>query len=107
MSIDPNLGLLQNKVAYILATRELIHLRCTTYARELNHCFLGGYEDNTLAKPCLRFAYICLDNVKCISMQNIQCGSRVMSIFTKSPPPASMMLGKHSSGFCIPVARKY
>ena len=34
-SIDPNLGLLHNKIAYILATRELIHLLCTTIARVL------------------------------------------------------------------------
>ena len=36
--------------------------------------------------------------------QNIWCGSIVMSIFTKRPKPAKMMLHKASSPLWIPVA---
>ena len=36
--------------------------------------------------------------------QNIPCGSRVISIFTKGPRPSEMILCKASSPLCIPVA---
>ena len=48
-SNDPKLGLLHNKEAYILATRELIRLHCKTYARVL------GFMKKTLGKPSSRF----------------------------------------------------
>ena len=55
-SIDPNLGLLHNTVAYILVIMELNHLRCTTYNG------LGFMKHNSL--PSHRFAYLCLGYVK-------------------------------------------
>ena len=64
-SIYTDLGLIHNKVAYILAIRELIHLGCTTYARVL------GIIKKNLAKPSHRFAYLCLANVQIFSMQNL------------------------------------
>ena len=60
------------------------------------------------AKCRKRSAYQCLDNVKMYKHakfdQNIQCGSRVMSIFTKIPYPAEMAFEEASSHVCKPVA---
>ena len=62
-------------------------------------------SDLSSSKPCHRFAYQCLDNVKMYAKydHNILCGSRVI-IFTKIRRPAKVMLGKASSPFCIQVA---
>ena len=49
---------LTNKVEYFLATKELIHLSYTTYARAL------GFMKKNLGEPSHRFAYLCLDKVK-------------------------------------------
>ena len=53
---------------------------------------------NFSARLCPRFAYQRSDNVKMYKYsqfdQNILCCSKVMSIFTKIPQPAKMMLGK-------------
>ena len=65
------------------------------------------WSDLSLANLRQRFAYQCLDNVKCTSMQslikNILCRSREVSICTKRPRLAKMMLGQDSSSFCLPV----
>ena len=57
-------------------------------------------------KPRHRFAYQWPDNAKMYKYakfdQNIPYGSRVMSISTKRPRPAGLMLGEASSPFCIP-----
>ena len=59
--------------------------------------------DLSSAESCHRFAHKCFDNVKMYKFakfdSNIWCGSRVISIFTKRPWPAKMMIGKASSTF--------
>ena len=59
------------------------------------------------AKPCLCFVFQYQDNVKLYKQakfdENIQCSSRVMSIFTKRAQPTKMMLGEASLEFCIPA----
>ena len=56
---------------------------------------------------CVR-PFFCLDNVKMYKYakfdQNIWCGSRATSIFTKKPWPAKMMLGTASPSVFILVA---
>ena len=70
------------------------------------------YIPNTanLLRPEKSFAYQFLDNVKMYKYKkfdhNMPCGSRIMSIFTKRPRPAEMVLGEASSPFCIPMARQ-
>ena len=58
-------------------------------------------------KPRLRLSNQCLDNFKmykvCKICRSVLCGSRVMSILTKIPGLAEMMLGEASSLYCIHV----
>ena len=63
-SIDSNLALVHNKVAYIIGTRELIHLHCTTYARVLGFIKKFLASSITLLHTCVSLM------LKCISMQN-------------------------------------
>ena len=60
-----------------------------------------------LGKPRHRFVYQLLGNVKIYKYtnfeQNIPCGPRVMSIFTKRVRAAKIMLGEALSPFCITV----
>ena len=57
-------------------------------------------------KHYLCFVYQCQDNVKLYQQakfdENIPCGSRVMSLFTKRAQPTKIMLGEASSPFSIP-----
>ena len=56
------------------------------------------------------FLYQCQDSVKLYKQakfdENIPCGSRVMSLFTKIAQPAKIMLGEASSPFSIPAAEE-
>ena len=66
--------------------------------------------DGFLAKDRHRFTKQCLDNVKMYNYakfdQTIRCSLGVMSIFTKIPQKAEIMLREASSPFCIPVAEQ-
>ena len=72
---------------YILATRELIHIRLQRMQGSYITSFMEFKKKKILAKPSHNFAYLCLINVKMYTYakfdQNIPCGLRVMSIFFK------------------------
>ena len=61
---DLYLGLLHNKVAYTHALRELIHVVQRMHGPR-------NLLKQILAKPCHRFAYLCLDNVKMYYYANL------------------------------------
>ena len=71
--------------------------------KSYEHFHLLTSTGGTDAGRC--FANQCLGNVKmykyAIFGQNIPCGSRVLSNFTKIPRPARLMLAEASPPFCI------